>query len=121
MIESEDASDALAVAICHATRASTRARLEGAFTPMKWFLALLGCACLSARPMSPISISRNPSPEARPPSWPSTWTRAAQGDYREDEKDDNPVHFQLNDTGNRGACSIWQPKSATSTIPSSLP
>ena len=32
MIESEDASDALAVAICHATRASTRARLEGAFT-----------------------------------------------------------------------------------------
>jgi crossover junction endodeoxyribonuclease RuvC len=30
MIESEDASDALAVAICHATHAVTRARLEGA-------------------------------------------------------------------------------------------
>jgi crossover junction endodeoxyribonuclease RuvC len=31
MIESEDASDALAVAICHATHAVTRARLEGVF------------------------------------------------------------------------------------------
>ncbi len=29
MIESEDACDALAVAICHATHAVTRARLEG--------------------------------------------------------------------------------------------
>ena len=32
-IESEDACDALAVAICHATRAATRARFEEALTP----------------------------------------------------------------------------------------
>lgn len=31
MIESEDASDALAVAICHATHSMTRARLNGVF------------------------------------------------------------------------------------------
>jgi crossover junction endodeoxyribonuclease RuvC len=31
MIESEDACDALAVAICHATHAVTRARLQGVF------------------------------------------------------------------------------------------
>jgi hypothetical protein len=61
---------------------------------MKWSLALLWCASLAAAGAPHLYFSKS-FPGSAPAYVAINLDRTGAGDYREDEKDDNPVRFQL--------------------------
>jgi hypothetical protein len=61
---------------------------------MKWFLALAWCASLAAADVPSLYFSKS-FPGSTPAYVAINVDKTGAGDYREDEKDDRPVHFQL--------------------------
>ena len=95
-IESEDACDALAVAICHATRAGHGAaavRSEGSFG-MRCLVPLLFAAVLTASAGPSIFYSKS-FPGSKPAYVQVTLDEAGNGEYKEAPDDDQPLKFHL--------------------------
>jgi len=63
---------------------------------MKWRLVLLWCGCLSAADIPSLYFSKA-FPGSSPAYVAINVDRSGAGDYREEEKDDNPVRFQLSE------------------------
>ncbi len=66
---------------------------------MKWCFTLLWCASLFAAPAAgtPHLYFSKSFPGSSPAYVAINVDRTGAGDYREDEKDDNPIHFQLSE------------------------
>ena len=99
MIESEDACDALAVAICHATHAVHALRGSKEPGQMKWCLAVALVHALRRPAGQAADVPRLYFSKSFPGSTPAyvaiNVDKTGAGDYREDEHDDHPVRFQL--------------------------
>ncbi|HUO29538.1 MAG TPA: hypothetical protein VMU80_09990 [Bryobacteraceae bacterium] len=61
---------------------------------MKWSLALVCCAVLTAAGMPRLSFTKS-FPGSTPPYIGITVDKNGAGEYKEAENDDNPVHFQM--------------------------
>ena len=91
-IDSEDACDAIAVAICHATHASYRTAAEGGAMKPDGFAFRLCAATLCAAPQLFYSkFFKGSVPEFVA----ITVDRDGQATYQEAKEDDNPIQIQL--------------------------
>ncbi|HXM44332.1 MAG TPA: hypothetical protein VN924_24055 [Bryobacteraceae bacterium] len=74
---------------------------------MKWQVALIWCVCMAAAdPGDAADVPRLYFSKSFPGSTPAyvaiSVDKTGAGDYREEEKDDNPLRFQLNDADAAG-------------------
>ena len=96
-LASEDASDALAIAICHATQAA----VSGAGgSRLRYLLPLLAAAAFlrfaAAGPEASPRLTFSKSfPGSLPPWEEITVDKSGAGQYKEDPKDEDPLKFQL--------------------------